>query len=325
MADLIKKIRTDKGDLQIDYTALANLPSINNNLLINSDFRNPVNQRGKTDYVGGSANTTTNTTYTIDRWAKRNYGSTVVVGDSYVRYKTENSNPTDSGSRTYSFVQSLENPEVFFGNTYTLSIKVKNVSGSYRMGIWQGAKTGFTSALVASAVSDKYPYKDIKQAGIHTLSFTINQSFSDGYSVLNVGLVQFSDMFSEGNYIDIEWIKLEQGTAATPFMPRLYAEELMLCRRYYRNDSVRLISYQHTSTYAYFGYNYEPMRAAPTFSYEGFAETSNHAGVTATSTAVQALEATAISRMAIRITFNDTSTAYYRYASGRIKLDAEIY
>ena len=28
MADLIKKIRTAKGDLQIDYTALANLPTI---------------------------------------------------------------------------------------------------------------------------------------------------------------------------------------------------------------------------------------------------------------------------------------------------------
>lgn len=28
MADLIKKIRTDAGDLQIDYTALANLPDL---------------------------------------------------------------------------------------------------------------------------------------------------------------------------------------------------------------------------------------------------------------------------------------------------------
>lgn len=53
MADLIKKIRTEQGDLQIDYSALANLPSINNNLLINSDFRNPVNQRGETTYTEG--------------------------------------------------------------------------------------------------------------------------------------------------------------------------------------------------------------------------------------------------------------------------------
>ena len=51
MADYITKIRTDKGDLPIDYNALANLPTISNpNLLINADFRNPVNQRGKTVY-----------------------------------------------------------------------------------------------------------------------------------------------------------------------------------------------------------------------------------------------------------------------------------
>ena len=31
----------------------------------------------------------------------------------------------------------------------------------------------------------------------------------------------------------IYWVKLEQGTIATPFVSRLYAEELMLCQRYY--------------------------------------------------------------------------------------------
>ena len=51
MAKLITKIRTNEGDLPIDYNALANLPTISNpNLLINADFRNPVNQRGKTVY-----------------------------------------------------------------------------------------------------------------------------------------------------------------------------------------------------------------------------------------------------------------------------------
>ena len=39
MSQYIKKIRTDQGDLQIDYNALANLPTISNpNLLINSDL-----------------------------------------------------------------------------------------------------------------------------------------------------------------------------------------------------------------------------------------------------------------------------------------------
>jgi len=53
MSQLVKKIRTSAGDCQIDYNALANLPAIGNpNLLINSDFRNPINQRGITKYEG---------------------------------------------------------------------------------------------------------------------------------------------------------------------------------------------------------------------------------------------------------------------------------
>lgn len=260
--ELIKKIRTNEGDLQIDYNALANKPTtdttltvsgqaadakavtdaLNNisddintrfsnpNLLINSDFRNPVNQREQTTYSDGSANTTTNVTYTIDRWAKRNYGSSVIVNDGYIRFKTENSNPTDTGSLTYAFVQSFENPSLFFGNTYTLSVKVKAVNGLYRIGIWQGAKTGFVSEVAASGT----PYKEISQAGIYTITFTVNNSFNSNCSVLNVGLAQFSMMVSEGSYIDVEWIKLEQGTIVTPFVPRPYVEELMMCQRYYK-------------------------------------------------------------------------------------------
>lgn len=49
MPEYINKIRTASGDLPINYEALANLPTISNpNLLINSDFRNPINQRGST-------------------------------------------------------------------------------------------------------------------------------------------------------------------------------------------------------------------------------------------------------------------------------------
>ena len=37
-----------------------------------------------------------------------------------------------------------------------------------------------------------------------------------------------------GMTANVEWIKLEYGDKATPFTPRPYAEELMLCQRYYR-------------------------------------------------------------------------------------------
>ena len=287
MAEYVTKIRTNQGDKQIDYAALANLPDLNNmfsnpNLLINSDFRNPVNQRGKTSYTG----TNSATLYTVDRWGIVNVPTVTVQDDSL---KIEN---PSTATYTGRFKQVFENslPSDF----YTLSMKIKSNTANVEVSNFGKIYSGFS--------------------GVYSRT-----------SAVKLELNELVFYISPGGGIEIEWIKLECGKTATPFVPRLYAEELMLCRRYYRNDSVRLISYQHTNTYAYFGYNYEPMRVAPTFYYEGFAETSNHAGTPATSTAVQALEGTAISRMAIRITFNDTSTAYYRCASGRIKLDAEIY
>jgi hypothetical protein len=59
MPEYVTKIRTSQGDLPVDYNSLANLPELNTmfsnpNLLINSDFRNPVNQRGATTYQEAS-------------------------------------------------------------------------------------------------------------------------------------------------------------------------------------------------------------------------------------------------------------------------------
>ena len=40
-------------------------------------------------------------------------------------------------------------------------------------------------------------------------------------------------MLSVSNNDVVNWVKLEVGSVATPFIPRLYAEELALCQRYY--------------------------------------------------------------------------------------------
>lgn len=46
------------------------------NLLDNSDFRNPINQREKTEYSGGG--------YTIDRWCFANSAGVLTINDGYV-------------------------------------------------------------------------------------------------------------------------------------------------------------------------------------------------------------------------------------------------
>ena len=116
MAEYITKIRTNQGDKQIDYTALANLPTINNpNLLINSNFRNPVNQRGETSYTFNGAGVA----YTIDRWCI-NYHSTLIVNDGYVTLQGN----VDSNNYWY---QPLEHAMT---GTFTISVYVKSITNT---------------------------------------------------------------------------------------------------------------------------------------------------------------------------------------------------
>lgn len=75
------------------------------NLLDNSDFRNPVNQRGKTNYTGGG--------YTIDRWYIDAGSCTIENGNGVIV-----SSPNDS---KMTFMQHLENIDA--EKVYTFAIK----------------------------------------------------------------------------------------------------------------------------------------------------------------------------------------------------------
>lgn len=197
MSQLIKKIRTDQGDLQIDYNALANLPTISNpNLLINSDFRNPVNQRGLTTYTGGEIKY-----YTIDRWCmgENDFSRTVEIINNGI--KLTNPNKTYNGT----FQQIFENTLPF--GTYTLSINVI-------------AKNG--GAIIYCTGSHSTIKKNLV-VGINTLTLT------------NATIDSVRIEASPDSYITLEWAKLEVGATATPFSPRPYAEEVLLCKRFFQN------------------------------------------------------------------------------------------
>lgn len=194
MSQYVTKIRTDAGDLQIDYNALANLPELNTmfsnpNLLINSDFRNPINQRGQTSYTGGGI-------YSIDRWMLGN-SATLTVQDGSIKFE-QSSGATNTGRLVYRFENALP------ANYYTISVKVLSCNGGASMDDFGTIADGFTGVFTATTTSEKE---------LSSLRFYI----------------------AAGRSLEIEWIKLEQGTVATPFVPRLYDEELMLCKRYYQN------------------------------------------------------------------------------------------
>lgn len=77
------------------------------NLLDNSDFRNPVNQNGKTSYTAAG--------YTIDRWYSSNANGVISVGDGYVSVASA------SGGGVY-VLHWIPNGILELGKTYTLAI-----------------------------------------------------------------------------------------------------------------------------------------------------------------------------------------------------------
>ena len=189
MANLVKKIRTSSGDLQIDYNALANLPRLGSqNLLINSDFRNLINQRDKSSYTGSSS-----WIYTIDRW--RIKGITLTVNDGSITL-------TNSGSSQNSMQQPIG--YTLPTGSYTVSLNVLSISGNVSVGL-----TGTSNNPKLSLGINSHTWNDIA-----------------------VGSVAIA--LDPGASIKLEWVKLEGGSVATPFVPRLYVEEFILCQSYYR-------------------------------------------------------------------------------------------
>jgi hypothetical protein len=195
MSQYVTKIRTDEGDKQIDYNALANLPTISNpNLLINGDFRNPVNQRGITKYEGQ-----TSKGYSIDRWCigEQDYQRTVEVVNGGITIT--NPNTTYIGTLQQIFEHTLPQGD------YTLSVKVKSVA--------RGRAT-------MSCGGSHYETKKDLLLGVNTLTLT------------DATVDSFKIYLEPDSQITLEWAKLEVGTTPTPFSPRPYAEEIALCQRY---------------------------------------------------------------------------------------------
>lgn len=170
------------------------LPLANENLLINGDFQ--VNQRGQTSYSTNS----TNAIYTVDRWrlqAGTGNGSVTLTVN-------EDGSVTISNQTTVNayLVQVFE--KAFALNDYTASFEISN-------------KTG----IVSFAINDAMDAAQEVNNGFN--AFTGNGSPS-----------RITFYLAGGSSMTLRWVKLEQGSIATPFVPRLYAEELLFCQWYYR-------------------------------------------------------------------------------------------
>ena len=175
----------------------ANEIASNPNLFINSDFRRPINQRGKTSYATEG--------YTIDRWSIST-NLTLTVCDGYIKVckSVLSGNPT--------FLQLIENMSEIAGKTVTFSMH-------YRSNV-QLRVTGLDKNYYIPSTSGEW--------GDYKLTFTaptgVNYLFS----------IQFTTAVTQAdNYIDIMWTKAELGSVATLFCPPDPALELLKCQRYF--------------------------------------------------------------------------------------------
>jgi len=175
---------------------IANLS--NPNLLINPNFQ--VWQRGTSFNTSGI--------YTTDRWMIG--GSILTVN----KISTGGVSITTSLTNNY-FGQILENSNI--GGSFVLSSKIKApLNANFKLGIFDVTTQTIIKQLSCIGTGVSKIYSD-------SISITKNSS----NSLLIVPLWQMD----AGTY-EIEWVKLELGSKATPFVPRLYGEELALCQRY---------------------------------------------------------------------------------------------
>ena len=167
---------------------------VNNNILVNSNFANPVNQRGFTTATGSYVKT-----YTIDRWFIQGSDATLTVADGCLVLDGNENIATASG--LYQRLESLTK------GTYSLSAKING-------------------KIYAATLdwNDAYVDKQFEDGVMLLLS---NTNLTDGAVAFGIGIK--NDKISSAN---IEWAKLELSENATPYVPRLYVEEWLLCQRY---------------------------------------------------------------------------------------------
>lgn len=211
------------------------VPLAPRNLLDNSNFRNPVNQRGATTYTG--------TLYTVDRWWLT--AGTLKVNSNGVTL-------TSDASTACTILQFIDH---ISDGIYTFAAKV---AGAVRTRVIQVSGTS-VSTLDASNASYSIGY----------LAFQYNEHRSKFYSSITVNkgenrlFVEWAALY-EGSY-----------TADTlpPYVPKDFATELAECNRYYKVLNIYISPWLiEGANIRRYGISYDPMRIAPTATVSGLKE-----------------------------------------------------
>lgn len=288
----------------------------NPSLLINGDFRNPVNQRRKSSYnVNGE--------YTIDRWRFINDNNgTMTINDGYISISN------DVANNTYLQYNYDTDMKVLEGEKVTFTIVYKSTA-TYRL-----------SSFIGSAEEDVNIYlTPIDDWTVKTLTLDLSSwKYSIGKVESSIILQSYDGSSFTNGTLDVKYIKLELGSVATPFVPRPYGEELALCKRdyeplvHYKTYGVAVTS-AGDGTKLYCSLEYSPKRIRPTITFgaqDAFAIGTSSGAIASKSIAV--LESD-LDRALLEITLNSSVTPGQAFLLQRndssndssVYVDSEIY
>ena len=200
----------------------------NNNLLINGNFQ--INQRGKQTY-------TENAKYTVDRWMLSNFGSDGTANGSLTK-RDIGVSLTGAKSLQLYISQTLDPIGVssLYEKKLTLSCEIRGEN------INQG--NAFLQIHYVNSEDNQTTSKKIiehTQLKTNFERFSVSASIPKNVKRIWVEIGTFDDpddglnIINENGELFINNVKLEIGDRPTDFYPRLYEEELLLCKRYYEN------------------------------------------------------------------------------------------
>jgi hypothetical protein len=180
----------------------------NPNLLVNSDFRNPINTTGKKEWGGNGSTLALDGMRILDGWVSRNKMTKTLLINGCLRI--QNGSGEATGGRG---INQILDKQTIKGRKMTLSLMVKNISNTkYRISLRGNEENIYSNSKIITSPSDIM----IEKAGLYTFTFDVFDELPYPYIVF--GLYTDHKMHENplGSYIDIEWVKLEIGDKATP-------------------------------------------------------------------------------------------------------------
>ena len=299
--------------------SLAEISNVSNpNLLINTDFSKVIHQRGAMPF------TTYNNAYgsCIDRW--RTDSPMIISQESgYIRLKANYSDSFE-GILLHQCVE-MKKDKVPYKMTLSLRVRASkkckyHVYTTNRFfditTDWQTLNITFTTDEMSANGDDSLQDNYFKVwMGAKAYDFPTNNKA----------------LLAKGDYVDIQWIKLEVGDTATRYIQPSYYEELEKCKKYFMKY------YGWISTFPFHGDNVNQyveispitMRTNPTVSGKSLmylCGTNNDGSVTYINNApvTEGLSNYAGTRVVCK-TNKNLNAGSGCVSSGYLELDAEIY